>query len=203
MQIDAQRFEQGTSYAEYRTRILAGGGIMEELLTASEESLAKEVIAVEPFRRLPGTVRVLVLSEDWCGDCTDNLPILNRLAEESGKLDVRIVSRDDNLDIMDNYLKYGTFQAIPLILFLNDEGEVVGDLKERPESVTEVRKRKREELYAAHSEFGTPGGYADLSEETRAELQSALLALREETRSFAIQEVVRELAVIADRVSGN
>lgn len=202
MVIDAERFASGTSYEEYRARILAAGGIMEELLIASETSLANEEIDVEPFRRLPETVRVLVLSEDWCGDCTDNLPIVNRLADESGKLDVRIASRDDNLEIMDRFRKYGEFQAIPLILFLDAQGEVVGDLKERPERVTEVRKQKREALYAAHPEYGTPGGYADLSEETRAELQVALFALREETRSFAIHEVVRELAAIAGRFRG-
>jgi hypothetical protein len=203
MRIDAERFEQGTTYAEYRTRILADGGIMEELLRASEASLANETIDLASFQRLPTTVRVLVLSEDWCGDCTDNLPILNRIEEESGKLDVRIVSRDDNLDIMNNYLKYGEFQAIPLILFLDDRGEVVVGLKERPESVTDIRKQKREALYAAHPEYGAPGGYAGLSEETRAELQAALFALREQTRSFAIHEVVRELAEIADRFDRN
>jgi hypothetical protein len=38
-----------------------------------------------------------------------------------------------------------------------------------------------------------------LSEEKRAELQEALLAMREETRPFAIQEVVRELREIVER----
>src|SRR5690348_16090698 len=125
MQIAPERFEQGTTYDQYRARILADGGIMEELLRASEASLAKEEIDLTSFQRLPETVRVLVLSEDWCGDCTDNVPILNRIADESQKLDVRIVSRDDNLDIMNTYLKYGEFQAIPLILFLDQSGEVI------------------------------------------------------------------------------
>ena len=200
MKIGPERFEQGTNYAGYRERILAVGGIMEELLVASEASLAKESIDIASFLRLPRVTRLLVLSEDWCGDCTDNLPILNRIAEESGKLSVRIVSRDDNLDIMEQYLKYGTFQAIPLILFVAESGDVIGDLKERPESVTEIRSRKREELYQSHPEFGTPGNYAELVPETRAALQDALFALREETRSFAIHAVVRELAAIADQI---
>src|SRR3954471_6358229 len=106
MKIGPERFEQGTDYGGYRDRIMAGGGIMEELLVASEASLAEETIDIAPFQRLPRVTRVLVLSEDWCGDCTDNLPILNRLAQESGRLSVRIVSRDDNLDIMDQYLKF-------------------------------------------------------------------------------------------------
>jgi len=197
--IDEKRFNEGTTYAEYRDRILNAGGIMKELLTASESALAKEQIDVEPFRRLPKPMRVLVLSEDWCGDCTDNLPILNRLAEESGKLEVRILPRDEHLDVMDHYLKNGQFRSIPLILFLDEGGRVLGDLKERPDSVTELRARLRQELYASRPDFGEPGAYAELSEEKRVELQEALLAMREETRPFAIQEVVRELREIVER----
>jgi hypothetical protein len=200
VQIDEDRFGRGTTYADYRERILTEGGIMKDLLTASESALAKEMIDVEPFRRLSKQLRVLILSEDWCGDCTDNLPIVNRLAEESGKLEVRILPRDEHLDVMDQYLKYGQFRAIPLILFLDEDGNVVGDLKERPESVTQLRARKRQELYANRPDFGEPGAYAELSEEKRAELQAALLAMREETRPFAIQEVVRELCEIVERV---
>jgi hypothetical protein len=200
VQIDEERFNQGTTYAAYRQRILAAGGIMEDLLVASESALAREEIDVEPFRRLPNPLRVLILSEDWCGDCTDNLPIVHRLAEESGKLEVRILARDAHLDVMDNYLKYEQFRAIPLILFLDENGNVIGDLKERPESITELRALKRQELYASRPDFGEPGAYAELSEEKRAELQEALLAMREETRPFAIHEVVRELREIVERV---
>jgi len=171
--IDERRFNQGTTYAEYRDRILAAGGIMKDLLTASESALAKEQI--------------------------DNLPILNRLAEESGKLEVRILPRDEHLDVMDHYLKNGQFRSIPLILFLDEGGRVLGDLKERPDSLTELRARRRQELYARRPDFGEPGAYAELSEEKRAELQEALLAMREETRPFAIQEVARELREIVER----
>ena len=44
MKIGPERFEQGTNDAGYRARIIADGGIMEELLLASEASLAKESI---------------------------------------------------------------------------------------------------------------------------------------------------------------
>jgi len=35
---------------------------------------------------------VLILSEDWCGDCTDNLPIVDRIAREIEQLRRRLVS---------------------------------------------------------------------------------------------------------------
>jgi hypothetical protein len=200
VRIDTDRFNRGTTYQDYRARILAGGGVMRELLEASETALARETIDVEPFRRLAQPLQVLVLSEDWCGDCTDNLPILNRIAEESGKLDVRILSRDENLDVMDRYLKNGEFRSIPLILFLDAAGEVVGAFTERPDSVTDLRARRRQEIYDRRPDFGAPGAYAELSDEKRAELQAALFMMRDETRPFAIHEVARELGAIVERL---
>lgn len=201
MQISDSVFSGGETYTQYRDRILAEEGIMRDLLVACECILAEQEIDLSPFKSLSQKIRVLVLSEDWCGDCTDNLPILNRIAEESGKLDVRIASRDAHPDIMDAFLKYDRFRAIPLILFLGEEGEVIGHLKERPESVTELRARKKQEIYEAHPEFGVPEAYATLDEETRAALSGALMAMRDETRPFAIGEVVRELGEIAAKVS--
>jgi hypothetical protein len=193
------RFAAGDTYGDYRNRIMANGGIMREMLEASERGLAKESLDLGAFARLAAPLRVLVLSEDWCGDCTDNLPILNRIAAESGKLEVRIVSRDDNPDLMDSHLNRGEFRSIPVMIFLDAEMNEIGHFIERPESVTELRGRKRQELYAEHPEFGTPATLSELSAESRAALQAALLAMRDETRPFAIREVVRELSEIVGR----
>lgn len=202
MQIPSDVFEKGDTYAAVRERILAGGGIMEEMLRASEAGLAEAAIDLTPFQLLPEPVRMLILSEDWCGDCTDNLPIVDRIARESGKLDVRIVSRDANLEIADAHLKYGKFRSVPLMLFLNKDGNVVGTFIERPEAVTELRAQKRREIYEQHPEFGTPETAATLPEETRAALSSALSEMRADTRPFAIQEVARELGAIATAIAG-
>ena len=202
MQIAPDVFDKGDTYAVVRDRILADGGIMEEMLRASEAGLADARIDVTSFQRLPAAVRVLVLSEDWCGDCTDNLPIIDRIARESGKLDVRIVSRDANLEIADAHLKYGKFRSVPLVLFLDDTGNVDGTFIERPESVTALRAQKRRELYEQHPEFGAPETAATLPEETRAELSAALTEMRAATRPFAIQEVTRELGEIATAIAG-
>ena len=52
-------------------------------------------------------VRLLVLSEDWCSDCFSVVPLIARLAETSG-VDLRVLPRDANLDIMDAHLSSGT-----------------------------------------------------------------------------------------------
>lgn len=88
----------------------------------------RAVVPDEAVRRvedLPGTWHLLVLSADWCGDAVNTLPILARLAERAGNLDMRLLERDDNLDLMDLHLTNGRARSIPVVMALD------GDFVER------------------------------------------------------------------------
>ena len=56
--------------------------------------------------------KVLVISEDWCGDAMMNLPILKRISE-SLQLEVRVFHRDEDTNLIDQYLTNGTARSIP------------------------------------------------------------------------------------------
>ena len=62
-------------------------------------------------------LRVIVLTEDWCGDAKLNNPVLLRIAE-AANMEVRFVLRDQNLELMDQYLTNGTSRAIPIFILL-------------------------------------------------------------------------------------
>ncbi|HEY2421460.1 MAG TPA: thioredoxin family protein [Neobacillus sp.] len=70
-------------------------------------------------------LRAIAISEDWCGDALLNNPILLRLAEALG-MEVRFVLRDQNLELIDQYLTNGTSRAIPIYIFIDQEGNEVG-----------------------------------------------------------------------------
>lgn len=67
-------------------------------------------------------LRVIVITEDWCGDAMLNVPILLKLAEEAG-IEVRMILRDQNLELMDQYLTNGKSRSIPIFIFIDQEGE--------------------------------------------------------------------------------
>lgn len=74
----------------------------------------------------------LVISEGWCGDAAQLLPIMNKMAELSDRIDLRIVLRDDNKDLMDLFLTNGS-QSIPKLIILDTEiKEVLADWGPRP-----------------------------------------------------------------------
>ena len=58
-----------------------------------EEDYLQRVDAV------PGDWHLLVLSEDWCGDAVNTVPVVAKLAALSPTLELRVLARDENLDL--------------------------------------------------------------------------------------------------------
>ncbi|MCA1064309.1 thioredoxin family protein [Rossellomorea sp. AcN35-11] len=67
------------------------------------------------------SLRVIAITEDWCGDAMLNIPVLLKVAE-SANMDVRMILRDENLELMDQYLTNGISRAIPIFIFIDREG---------------------------------------------------------------------------------
>lgn len=66
----------------------------------------------------------LLITESWCGDAAQTLPVLNKLAEASESIALRIVLRDEHPELMDHFLTNGT-RSIPKLIILNYALEVI------------------------------------------------------------------------------
>ncbi len=198
MTVTREQFEQGMTYDEFKSAMTRNRERFEENERAVE--ITGEDSAA--FARLGGRVHVLVLAEDWCGDVVANLPVLGRLAQETGKLDVRVFPRDENPDLMDLYLNKGEFRSIPVFAFFDDDFREIGRFIERPASVTERRGAQRSEIYASDGAFGRPESPVDqLAADVRERLTRRLQAGREELAPFANREVIREIRKIVERAA--
>ncbi|KGX92885.1 thioredoxin [Pontibacillus halophilus JSM 076056 = DSM 19796] len=89
-------------------------------------------------------LRVLVITEDWCGDAMLNVPILLKLAE-AGNMGVRFLLRDDNPSLMEKHLTNGA-KSIPIMIFINNEGEQVAVWGPRSEKMQEIVDHGRNNL---------------------------------------------------------
>lgn len=76
--------------------------------------------AVERARAIPGTWHLVALSEDWCGDAVNALPVLAKLVEQVPTLHLTILSRDANPDLMDSHLT-GESRAIPVVIVYDED----------------------------------------------------------------------------------
>ena len=195
MAITRDRFDQGLTYEQFKAQMTRN----QERFERNERAFQIDPTDLAAFKNLPAPVNVLALAEDWCGDVVDNLPIVGRLAAESGTLNVRVFLRDQNLDLMDQFLKDGQYRSIPVFAFFDGDFNALGHFIERPESVTQRMAQVRAALYAEHPEFGSPETpISQLSEEARSALQAAVSEQREQNRAANNADVVRALRAIVE-----
>ncbi len=87
---------------------------------------------LEAAARISRPVRLLVLSEAWCGDAAQVLPVLHLLVQRFDTLELGIVYRDRHLELMDAFLTNGS-RSIPKVIALDPETvHVFGSWGPRP-----------------------------------------------------------------------
>ena len=116
---------------------LASRGLREDLSRAME-GLAQ------------GT-RMLVLNEFWCGDGAQILPVHEAVERGAGgRLEVRVLMRDANLEVMDLFLTNGG-RSIPKTVLLDAEMNVLGTWGPRPEEAMALVRRIKADPAIAHT----------------------------------------------------
>lgn len=111
-------FEKGLTTQEYIDAMDMNKDEMQSIYDRFEVNDEDE----SQFEQLKAkNLRVIVLTEDWCGDAMVNVPILLKIAEKAN-IDVRMLLRDENLELMDQYLTNGTARAIPIFIFIDEAG---------------------------------------------------------------------------------
>ncbi|WNH13702.1 thioredoxin family protein [Thalassobellus suaedae] len=95
----------------------------------------------------------LVITESWCGDAAHMLPAINKIAELSNYIDMKIVIRDENLELMDAFLTYGS-RSVPKLIMIDDEtGDVLTTYGPRPSEATSYVNRFKAENGELTPEF--------------------------------------------------
>ena len=79
----------------------------------------------------------LVLTEGWCGDAAQTLPVINKIADESDLITLKIIFRDEHEELMSHFLTNGG-KSIPKLLALNSENDVLNTWGPRPNIATKM-----------------------------------------------------------------
>jgi len=122
-----EQFFRGDTFTEFLGSVVSFRELWHQVYQRAE--LPDE--AVSAAEGIDGNWRFLVLAEDWCGDAVHIVPFLARLQETFPQFDLRILSRDENPEIMDSHLTNGT-RSIPVVMVLDEDFEEVGWWGPRP-----------------------------------------------------------------------
>ena len=97
----------------------------------SEETLTKT-------QKIQKDFTWLVLTESWCGDAAQTLPVINKFAEANEKIALKVVLRDENEDLMNQFLTNGSKSIPKLIVVENESKKVVGSWGPRSEKAAKM-----------------------------------------------------------------
>jgi hypothetical protein len=75
--------------------------------------------------------KLLVIAEDWCGDASNTVPVLAKLVDSVPALELRVILRDANPEIMDRYLTNGA-RSIPVVIAMDQDFRELGHWGPRP-----------------------------------------------------------------------
>ena len=90
----------------------------------------------------------MVITEDWCGDSAQILPYIEKITEVNPDIQLRIIYRDQNPDIMDLYLTNGSMRSIPKLVAFDREGNELFQWGPRPREAQDLVNQLKAEGYS-------------------------------------------------------
>jgi thiol-disulfide isomerase/thioredoxin len=150
--VTKEKFESGFTYKQYIDQIKVNKDRF-DMFYESGKLESEDEVFFQNAKKLPsGIKKLMIIGEDWCPDVFRGMPVFARIAE-AANLETRIFPRDENLDMMNEFLKNGEFMSIPVAVFYDENMEEIARWIERPEigytQSTEVMAKIEKEMAEA------------------------------------------------------
>lgn len=98
---------------------------------------------IDQVRKIDQPLTWLVLTEAWCGDVAQNIPLINTMADLNSNIDLRFILRDEHPSIMDEHLTNGG-KSIPKLIVVDEDLKLLLDWGPRPEPVQDMVMQYRQ-----------------------------------------------------------
>jgi hypothetical protein len=158
-------------------------------------------IAPEVRGRFAGRgLRLLVLTEPYCEDSSQLVPVVWRLALEADDFETRVLRPSGHPALANRYVNEAGHPAIPVFLLFGSDGGTLGELVERPRRMTaEIIAETRRFQEANQHLPGIRRAYDRMPEETQARVKQHIIEWREEQGVRWGGYLLDDLAVLIER----
>jgi hypothetical protein len=137
-----QLVEQKTTTGKDKTRVLAHyTKLNDKRMNRWDKTLKIPKVAQQKINGFEQPIIWLVIVESWCGDGAHVLPVLNKIAELNNHIQLKIVLRDDNPELMDLFLTNESRSIPKLIMIDTETGDVLNSYGPRPSEATSLVSR--------------------------------------------------------------
>jgi hypothetical protein len=143
--ITLERFAKGKTFQQYLDSGIRNKELFENnyngLTVSAEQTAALKALAAKPN----GPHHMVVIGEDWCPDVYRGAGVAQKIAEAAG-IEMRFFERDQNKDMIVEYLKDGEFESIPVYVIYDKNHNEITHFIERPKLANEQIHVTREVL---------------------------------------------------------
>lgn len=126
------KFEQALPYEEFLRRY--GTDVHRERWRRVYEAVTLTPDQRQLLGGFQRDMKLLVLAGTWCGDCVNQCPVLQRIAEASPRIELRLLERDEHPDVREA-LSINRGYRIPMVVFLSEDFAEVARYGERTLSI--------------------------------------------------------------------
>ncbi len=132
--IDVLLLEGKTTGANQSEAMFGYGKLNRQRMKRLEKTVELNDSLKEKARNIKANWIWLILTEGWCGDAAQNIPIIEKIAAENANIETRYLLRDENLELMDKYLTFSARSIPKLICFDAETYEEIGTWGPRPQA---------------------------------------------------------------------
>ncbi len=151
--VTPERYAKGLSYKDWLSKLDINADKFDKNYQEFQLKPEDAKFFADAAKKPNGPAKILVLAEGWCPDVIRGLPAVAKLSEAAG-IELKILFRDQNLDIMYQFLLKGEFQAIPAVIFYTKDLKYICHWLERPDSTNAEYAEVRAKMGADRSKFG-------------------------------------------------
>jgi len=124
--ITRERFAEGLTLEQYLDQM---GMNRNRFVRAFDAASSDDTRALD---KLGNVAKLLVITEDWCGTSLAYFPAVAKLVANRPDIEMRIFLRDENPDVMDQFLKRGLYRSIPVFAFFDADMNELARFIEQP-----------------------------------------------------------------------
>lgn len=145
---------EGTSTGKNQNEELAHYTLLNERrMKRLDKTIKVDAGTEEKIKGLDKKVTWLVLTESWCGDAAQTIPVMNKLAALNDNISLKLLLRDENLELMQRFLSNGAMAIPKLIAIDGDTAKVIGQWGSRPSVAAKMVSEEKANFGRLRPEF--------------------------------------------------